>query len=182
MAQHILTQIRKLNWLVAILVGITLLACVAFILTDIVLRQLGASLGGTDEIGGYVMAIVSAWGMSFALVELAHVRIDILRGRLSQTWRSIFDLFSMLVLAATITVIAFWCWPVVETTLRNGSRANTAMETPLLLVQIPWFAGWIWFALIAWATFAAAVLLVIKGAHADAERAIGVVGELEMTP
>ncbi|MBT8455482.1 MAG: TRAP transporter small permease, partial [Alphaproteobacteria bacterium] len=77
MAQDILSKLRTLNRWVAILVGIMLLTCAAVVLADIVLRQLGSSFGGTDEISGYVMAIATSWGMGYALLELGHVRIDI---------------------------------------------------------------------------------------------------------
>ena len=70
MAQNILTTLRKLNHYVAILIGVMLLICAAVILLDIVMRQLGASLGGTDEISGYVMAIATSWGMGYTLLEL----------------------------------------------------------------------------------------------------------------
>lgn len=80
MAQKLLANLRWLNRLVAMLIGATLFACAAFVLADIILRKFGSSLGGTDEISGYVMAIVTSWGMGFALLELSHVRIDILRG------------------------------------------------------------------------------------------------------
>ena len=74
-------------------------------LADIVLRQLGSSFGGTDEISGYVMAIATSWGMAFTLLELGHVRIDILRGRAGDLGRALFDLFAMLVLTGTVTGI-----------------------------------------------------------------------------
>ncbi len=64
MAQDILTTLRQVNRAVAILVGLLLLACAVFVLADIVLRQVGASFGGTDELSGYVMAISAAWGMA----------------------------------------------------------------------------------------------------------------------
>jgi len=57
--------------------------------------------------------------------------------------------------------------------------ANTPLETPLALVQLPWFAGWVWFALMAWLTFLAALVLVVQGRFDTADRAIGVVGEGE---
>ena len=161
------------------LIGILLLICVAFILAEIVIRQLGSTLGGTDEISGYVMAIVTSWGMGFALLELSHVRIDFLRGQLNALGRSLFDLFSMLFLSGTITLIAVRCWPVVERSLANGSRANTPLETPLALVQLPWFAGWLWFAIVAWLTFLAAILLVLRGEFEKSEAAIGTFGEEE---
>ena len=102
MAQDILTKLRRLNRALAILIGIGLLLCAAFVLSDIVLRQIGASFGGTDEISGYAMAIAAAWGMSFTLLELGHVRIDLLRSRVATRGRVLFDLFSMLVLTVTV--------------------------------------------------------------------------------
>jgi TRAP-type C4-dicarboxylate transport system permease small subunit len=153
------------------------LACAAFILADIVLRQVGSSFGGTDEISGYVMAIATSWGMAFTLLELGHVRIDILRGRNGPLGRALFDLVAMLALTGTVTLIAYKCWPVVARSLENNSRANTPLETPLALVQIPWFAGWVWFALMAWLTFIAAALMIVRGRFREAETAIGCFGE-----
>ena len=179
MAQQILSTLRGLNKLVAILIGVMLLACAAIVLLDIVLRQLGSSLGGTDEISGYVMAIATSWGMAYTLLELGHVRIDLLRGRVGKKGRAVFDLFSMAVLSGTITLIAVKSWPVLARSLDNSSRANTPLETPLAWVQAPWFAGWVWFAIVAWLTFIAAMRLVLKGEFAQSEAAIGSFGEEE---
>ncbi|MBO6512073.1 MAG: TRAP transporter small permease subunit, partial [Roseibium sp.] len=74
--------IRRINDRLAIAVGLILLGCVAFTLIEIVARRLGGSLGGVDEISGYVMAVTTSWGISYALTEQAHVRIDLLRQRL----------------------------------------------------------------------------------------------------
>lgn len=179
MAQTILDMMRRLNRAVAMLIGILLVLCVVFILAEIIIRQLGSSLGGTDEISGYVMAIVTSWGMGFALLELSHVRIDLLRGRVNALGRSLFDLFSMAVLSATITMIAFRAWPVVERSLINSSRANTPLETPLALVQLPWFAGWVWFAVVSWLMLVSAAMLVLRGEFSASEAVIGTFGEAE---
>ncbi len=179
MALRLLNALRRLNRTVAILIGILLLVCAAFVLLDIVLRQMGSSFGGTDEISGYVMAIATSWGMGFAMLELGHVRIDILRSRSSTFGRNLFDLFSMIVLTATITLIAFKSWPVVEKSIANTSRANTSLETPLWIVQLPWFGGWVWFALMAWLTLLAALSLFLKGRLEDTEAAIGAFSEQE---
>jgi TRAP-type C4-dicarboxylate transport system permease small subunit len=177
MAQHILTKLRRLNRALAILTGIGLLLCAAFVLSDILLRQIGASFGGTDEISGYAMAIAAAWGMSFTLLELGHVRIDLLRSKAATRGRVMFDLFSMLVLAVTITIIAFQCWPVLAKSIANDSKANTVLETPLWLVQLPWFAGWVWFALMSWITLMAALALFVQGKFDETESAIGAFAE-----
>lgn len=174
-----LLMLRRLNLWIAILVGVMLLGCAAFVLADIVLRQVGNSFGGTDEISGYAMAIATAWGMAFAMLELGHVRIDLLRSRLASKGRVMMDLLAQAVLAATVTVIAFHCWPVVANSLTNGSTANTPLETPLAWVQVPWFAGWIWFATMAWLTIVGAAVLVLQGKFESAEATIGAFAEQE---
>ena len=158
MEDRLLSTLRRLNHGIALLTGVLLMGCAGIVMIDIVLRQMGTSFGGTDEISGYVMAIATSWGMAFTMLELGHVRIDILRARTGQIGRALFDLFSMLVLTGTVSIIAYKCWPVVERSINNGSRANTPLETPLALVQLPWFAGWVWFAVIAWLTFIAATV------------------------
>ncbi|KPU83483.1 C4-dicarboxylate ABC transporter permease [Marinosulfonomonas sp. PRT-SC04] len=177
MEQSILDAMRFLNRWVAKLIGVVLLLCAAFVLLDIVLRRMGASLGGTDEISGYVMAIVTSWGMGFALLELSHVRIDFLRSRANSFGRTMFDLFSMVILSSTVTLIAVRCWPVLERSLKNDSHANTPLETPLWIVQLPWLLGWVWFAIVAWLTLFAAILLVLKGEFGKSEAIIGAFGE-----
>ncbi|MEO0693226.1 MAG: TRAP transporter small permease subunit, partial [Pseudomonadota bacterium] len=111
---------------------------------------------------------------------LGHVRIDILRRRTRQMGRAVFDLFSMLMLTGTVSLISYKCWPVLERSLANSSRANTPLETPLAWVQAPWFAGWVWFALMAWLTFMAAMMLVINGRFVEADAAIGCFGEEDL--
>ncbi|SIS78580.1 TRAP-type mannitol/chloroaromatic compound transport system, small permease component [Roseivivax lentus] len=179
MAETILHRLRAANGILAILIGILLFACVAFVLADIILRRMGSTLGGTDEVSGYVMAIATAWGMAYTLTELGHVRIDILRSRVQARGRALFDLFSMLVLSGTISLIALQAWPVVSRSISNGSRANTNLETPLALVQMPWFLGWVWFALASWITLFAAASLVMKGKYDATDAAIGTFGEAD---
>lgn len=177
MEDAILNRLRRLNYAIALLTGVLLLLCAAVVLIDVILRQTGSSLGGTDEISGYVMAIATSWGMAFTLLELGHVRIDILRGRAGARGRAIFDLFAMLAMTGTVSLIAYKCWPVLARSLANSSRANTPLETPLAWVQAPWFAGWVWFALMAWLTSIVAAMLIVKGQFDKSETAIGVFGE-----
>lgn len=178
-ALRLLVRLRAINRWVALATGLGLLATAAFVLADILLRRLGASLGGTDEISGYAMAIASSWGMGFALLELGHVRIDVLRAQLAAPGRVLLDLFAMLTLAATVSLIAVQCWPVLEKSLANASRANTPLETPLWWVQTPWLAGWIWFAAMSWMTFLAVLALALGRQFAEAEAAAGVFAETE---
>lgn len=180
MEDKIITGLHRINRSIALLVGLMLFACAGVVLLDILLRRLGGSLGGTDEISGYVMAIATSWGMAYTLLELGHVRIDLLRSRGGAFVRSLFDVFSMVVMSGVIVMIALKGWPVVERSLTNGSRANTPLETPLAWVQLPWFAGWVWFAVVSCIMTLAALSLTLKARHDEVERAVGAFAEQDM--
>ncbi len=88
----------------------------------------------------------------------------------------------MVVLTATVTFVAVMAWPVVARSLTNGSRADTPLETPLIRVQIPWFAGRVWFAAVSATLTCLALSMVLRGRAADTEAAIGAFAERDATP
>lgn len=179
MELKLIETLRRLNRNVAILVGLGLLGCAGFVLLDIIMRQVSTSLGGTEEIAGYAMALATSWGMAFTLVELGHVRIDLLRTRAGSFGRALFDVFSMIVMSGVIVTVAIKSWPVVERSITNGSRANTPLETPLAWVQMPWFAGWVWFAVMSCLVTLAALSLLLKGRAGETEAFVGAFAEQE---
>ncbi|GLQ05051.1 TRAP transporter small permease subunit [Sneathiella chinensis] len=174
----LIALLRKINHWVALTVGFILLACVAFTLVEIVVRRVGLSLGGVDEISGYVMAIVTSWGVSYALTEMAHVRIDLLRNRLIPLFRSVFDMIAILSLAATGLVVAWRGWGVVSKTLSTGARANTPLETPLWIPQIFWWAGWTWFAVTACILVLSTLYFIVRGDHDRLDNTVGARAEV----
>lgn len=141
--------LRRLNEGLAIVAGGILLLSVLVTLYDVVGRQIGHSLGGTDELSGYAMAIATSWGMSYTLTSLSHVRIDLLRTQCRGLWRSLLDVIAILALAGTAVVVAYRVWPVLAKSIENKSTANTTLETPLWIPQSLWMAGWLWFAVSA---------------------------------
>ncbi len=179
MELKLIETLRRLNRGIAILVGLGLLGCAGFVLLDIVMRQVSTSLGGTEEIAGYTMALATSWGMAFTLLELGHIRIDLLRTRAASFGRALFDVFSMTVMSGVIVLIAIKAWPVVERSLTNDSRANTPLETPLVWVQLPWFMGWVWFAVVSCLVTLAALSLLLKGRGAETEDFAGAFAEQE---
>jgi TRAP-type C4-dicarboxylate transport system permease small subunit len=178
MVLRIFDLLRSINRAIALVVGMGLLACVGYVLLEITLRRLGSSLGGTTEITGYVMAVTTAWGMGFALLELAHIRIEVLRTRLASWGRVFLDLLAMLAMSATVVIIAMRAWPVLLRSINNESRANTVLETPLWIPQSLWFAGWVWFALMCCAVTMLSVILVFQGKLGAVERRIGIRNEV----
>lgn len=170
-------KLRSINRIIAIWVGIGLLGMAGFVVIDIVLRQFHASFGGSEELAGYAMALATSWGMAYTLLELGHIRIDLLRSRTGSQMRALFDLFAMVVMSGVVVMIAVKCWPVLERAITNGSRANTPLATPLAWVQLPWFAGWVWFALMSCAITLAALSLILRNRAHDTEAFIGAFAE-----
>ncbi|WP_163264780.1 TRAP transporter small permease subunit [Chelativorans alearense] len=179
MFEKTVDALRRLNRLIALIVGVVLALTVVFILVDITLRQFGRSFGGSDEISGYVMAMVASWGLPFALLELAHVRIDLLRLRLATTGRSVLDILAISTTAAVTSVVAWQAWPVLEKTIDRGSRANTPLETPLWIPQAIWFSGWVWFAVVSTVLLFCAIGLIAQRRTASFERSFGTATEME---
>jgi len=124
-----------------------LLISVVVTLFDIVARPFNMSIGGTDELSGYAMAITTSWGISYALTSMAHVRIDLLRARCASLGQALFDAIAILSLAGVAIVVAYRVWPVLTKTITHNSTANSTLETPLWIPQSLWLAGWMWFAL-----------------------------------
>ena len=175
---RIIDFLRRINSGVALLAGLSLLACVALILVEIVVRQLGMPLGGTDEISGYVMAITTSWGVVYALTEKAHVRIDLLRAKCVPAGRALLDCVAILALAGTAIVVAWRGWSVLSKTLATGAKANTALETPLWIPQLFWWSGWVWVAVSAVLIAVASLMLLIQRRYDDVNEIAGMGDEL----
>ena len=179
MVLQIFDLLRRINLVIALVVGLGLLVCVGYVLLEITLRRFGTSLGGTSEITGYVMAVTTAWGMGFALMELSHIRIEVLRTRFASWGRVFLDLLAMLTMAATVVIIAFRAWPVLSRSITNNSRANTVLETPLWIPQSLWFGGWVWFACMCCAVTLLSIALVLQGKLGVVEAKIGIRNAVE---
>ena len=174
MSDHIVSALRRSNRVIGLACGLLLLATGGLILVEILLRQTPfGALGGSDEYAGYAMAAIATWGFSYALVERAHIRIDLLQRQLLPAGRAALDLLSLLLLAGTTWVVTFYSWTVLAKTLERGSRANTPLETPLWIPQALWFGGWVWFTLSATLLFLVVAGLVLRRRLDKAEALVG---------
>lgn len=166
-----------MNERVAVAAGILLLISVVVTLYDIIARPFQMSLGGTDELSGYAMAIATSWGISYALTSMAHVRIDLLRARCTTKGQALFDTIAILSLAGVALVIAYRVWPVLTKTIKFNSTANTTLETPLWIPQSLWLAGWMWFALSSIIIALSVVIYIAKGQFDDVNAIAGMRNE-----
>lgn len=104
------------------------------------------SFRGLDEIGGYMLAGVSAFGFAYALSMRSHMRVTLLFPYVPPSVQSLLNVLAMLTLAA---MAAFCAWRgvfEVLDVLTSGKRSNTPLSVPLWIPQVIWFAGMALFA------------------------------------
>ncbi|MEM6487902.1 MAG: TRAP transporter small permease [Pseudomonadota bacterium] len=161
---RLLTAVRRVNGVIGLLCGLMILGAAAMILVEIVARQVAFGLlGGTDEISGYVMAGIASWAAAYALVERAHIRIDLMHRRLPPPLRAALDIASLLGLLAVSLAIVVWGYGEVALSYQRNALANTPLETPLWIPQSIWLAGWVWFGLAAAALSLLALAAAARG-------------------
>jgi TRAP-type C4-dicarboxylate transport system permease small subunit len=128
--------------------GFALLGCALLIGIDLILRKtLGISMGGADEIAGYVLAVTSAWAFPVTLLKRSHIRVDILYARLGLKPRVALDLIALACMAVLVSTLAFHAWNVLQDSIEYRSVSNTPLQVPQWIPQSIWFAGYLFFAL-----------------------------------
>jgi TRAP-type C4-dicarboxylate transport system permease small subunit len=152
--------LRLLEWLAsgfALLAGIAVFMLGLMIAFDVIARRLfGFSVQGTDELGGYTLALIGSLGLAYALMHRRHTRIDILLPFLPARLAGVLHALAIASLAAFAVFIADHAWNAFEETWLFDSLANTPLATPLWIPQAFWLAG----------TFAFALCAVAQAAHA----------------
>ena len=146
------------------------LAMTGLICFDIVARRmLGFSSGATSELSGYLLGIGMSWGLAAALIERAHVRIDMLVLRLPLGARVWFHLAALLVL---LVVAGFFAWGAASLAVDSWQLRATdisQLRTPLVVPQALWAAGFALFVVVALALGARAILALAGGRKAEVD-------------
>ena len=128
--------------------GFALLGCALLIGIDLILRKtLGVSVGGADEIAGYVLAITSAWAFPVTLLKRSHIRVDIVYARLGLKPRVMLDLFALTCMGLMVSALVYHAWSVLGDSIDYNSVSNTPLQVPQWIPQTLWFAGYAFFAL-----------------------------------
>lgn len=123
----------------AVVAGWTLLGLAVLVTFEIFARKFFRfSVQGADEIGGYVLALSSAIGFCYALVQRAHIRIDLLLPRLPSTVQAVLNLLTFGLLAIFAGLLAWRAVAVAVESWALSARAPTPLGTPLVLPQGIW--------------------------------------------
>lgn len=131
----------------AIVAGWALLAISVATCIEILGRKyFDFSFRGLDEIGGYLLAGVSAFGFAYALSKHSHMRVTLLFPYVPAPVQSLLNVLAMASLAAMAAFCAWRGGAEVLDVLTTGKRSNTPLSIPLWMPQSIWFAGMVLFA------------------------------------
>lgn len=131
---------HKVTTVISWLFGLVLLALSLFVAAETISRKVfNFSFQGADELGGYVLAVGGALSFTIALLQRAHIRIDIFHNLLPPVMRAGLNWLSAISLALLGIFLARYCWVVIRDTLQYGSTAPTAWATPMIYPQTVWF-------------------------------------------
>ena len=109
-------------------------------------KYFGFSFRGLDELSGYLLAGVSAFGFAYTLSRNAHMRVTLLFPYVPASVQAVLNVLAMVTLAV---MAAFCAWrggfEVLEG-LTTGKRSNTPLAVQVWIPQAVWFAGMVLFA------------------------------------
>ena len=144
--------------------GVFLLLAACLVSFEILGRRLlSLPFNVGTELSTYALAVGSSWAFTYALLQRAHVRIDVLRRPLPPLARSLLDLLAMSSLVVFGLILSWHVWGTVQTSWRLGAKQNTPLATPLVIPQLLWFWGIAWFTAVAALETARAVLALVRG-------------------
>jgi TRAP-type mannitol/chloroaromatic compound transport system permease small subunit len=154
--------------------GALLIAAALLVGVEVVIRRaFSVSVGGTDELAGYALAISTTWALAFALLERAHIRIDSLYVYLPARLCALLDIAGLLLLIAFFGLVTWYGWGVFQTSYALGARSLSPLGTPLLLPQLLWVLGFAMFLAIAVLLLVRALAALFAGDLATVQRLVG---------
>ena len=161
---------------VAVWVGGTLMIIAACMVTvDVLLRKfLSVTLGGADEMSGYLFAIATVWAFSYAAHHRVNVRIDALYTLFPRPLRAVLDLLGLTLLTGFVLLLTWRAALLFADTVANWSRSITPLQTPLAIPQSLWLAGLVLFSFTLLLILTASAVAFLRGNLTKVARLAGV--------
>ena len=148
----------------AILCGYAVLVLSVLVSIDIVGRKLFSfTFQGTDDLGGYVLAIIAVVGASYTMAMRGHTRVDVFLVRLPPRWQRVLNVVAMVTMAAFAAFAAWRGLDVLQESIEFQSVASNPLQTPLWQPQLLWVIGLTLFALISLAYAIHSIVLLVRG-------------------
>jgi TRAP-type C4-dicarboxylate transport system permease small subunit len=156
--------LQGLSALFANICGYILLALAVLVAAETLGRKLFSfSLQGVDELGGYALAVGSSLAFTTALIERAHIRIELFHVKLPTPLQMALNWSAVTSIAAFGGLLAWVCFTILRDSLDYNSTAATPWATPLIYPQSLWYAGIVIFAIVSVTMALHATYLLVIG-------------------
>ncbi len=151
-----------------------LLAASFLIAFEVLARKFaGISTGGADELSSYAFAISTSWGLSFAVLRRAHVRVDALYAQLNLSLRALLDILALAALSVFAATLAYHVLNVLRETITLSATANTTLGTPLWIPQSLWVLGFVLFSATLFLLLVKCIVALARGDFAAIQQTAG---------
>lgn len=138
----------KLSEAAGYISAIFMILIVILINTEIIVRSFfDSSTYIADEYSSYFLVAVVLLGLAYALKEEAHIRVEVIRGRLPEKGKQIFDICGTLAGLALTLFITYHATQMVWDSYSLEITADSISETPLFIPQLMIPIGLLLFAL-----------------------------------
>ena len=175
MLNRLLASATTLSRVAIWIAGTLTLLSALYVTADVLVRKFtGSSLGGSDELSGYAFAISISWALSFATLQRANIRIDVIYQHLPVRFAAILDWLALVVMGVFIVFLTMYASDVAGISWANQSTANTALGTPLWIPQYLWVAGLAWLCVVLALMLLRSSLALITGDLAGIQSLCGI--------
>jgi len=127
---------NRLASVAGVLASAILVAIVAFIVYEIVLRTtFHTSSFVLDEFVGYGVATMTFLSLAIALKDGAFIRVNLVIANLNEKWRRMFELAACAIGGSLFGFISFSFGRLVVRDFQRGTTSHTIAETPLWIPE-----------------------------------------------
>jgi TRAP-type C4-dicarboxylate transport system permease small subunit len=155
--------------------GTLILVCAFLVSLDVVFRNLfKLAIFESYELTGYGIALATAFGLSWALVTKAHIRIEVLYNILGVKPRAYLDICALAALSVIAAVLVYYGSLVVLDNWELDAHSNSTLHVPLVIPQGLWLLGLAWFAVCSAVLLIVALNAVVRGRHLAVQEMFGI--------
>lgn len=154
--------------------GAMLIFAAFMVTTDVLIRATtGRSMGGSDEISGYLFAVSTSWAFAHALLHRVNVRVDALYLLMGRSVQAVLDVLGVATLAVLVFVVTWRAIWVFEYSASYWAKSITPMQTPLAIPQFFWLLGLLLFSATLIVVLLRCLIAVARWDRAAIERLVG---------
>ncbi len=154
--------------------GWLLIFCSVLISAEILARDfLSFSFGATLEISSYILAISISWGLSKALSERQHVRIDLLINKMPLRLRQYMHVAALAMMLAWCLLLAYGAVMLVRESYDFQAMDRSTLNIPMIWPQGLWAFGIVVFVVFITVMLLETTLAVILGMPEHVESVLG---------